>query len=212
MKITQIVSVISCGTFATSASWTKERRLLHAAVQRVEWPVGSGKFTIYPESGKKRGEGNGVLPIKNGLLRELKASGWKLESAAKTTIGAALGAFDAAQVIPGGPIVLEWETGNISSSHRSLNKMTMLLMSGSIVAGTLVVPTRALYRFLTDRIGNIDELLPYVEFWKGYTKPCVKCGTAPITNGVLEIVVIEHDATSTSVPRIPKGTSGRARD
>jgi hypothetical protein len=32
----------------------------------------------------------------------------------------------------------------------------------------------------------------------------------PCTEGILEIVAIEHDATSIEVPRIPKGTSGRA--
>jgi len=182
------------------------------AVGHVEWPAGTGtgRFTIYPESGKKRGEGNGVTPIKNGLMEKLEASGWQLESTAKTALGADLGAFDAVKMTPAGPIVLEWETGNISSSHRSLNKMAMLLMSGGIATGTLVVPSRSLYKYLTDRIGNISELEPYFSLWQSLALPCKKCGKIPLENGVLEIVVIEHDATSTNVPRIPKGTSGRA--
>ena len=211
VKITQVVSLINCGTVAGSYSWRRERDLLHAAVQRVEWPVGTGKFTIHPESGKKRDEGNGVTPIKNGLLVELKAAGWQLESVAKNALGAGLGAFDAAKDTPDGPIVLEWETGNISSSHRSLNKMAMLLMSGGIAVGTLVVPSRALCKYLTDRIGNIAELEPYFTLWGSVAVPCKSCGTRPVESGVLEIVVIEHDATSTKVPRIPKGTSGRAK-
>ena len=32
----------------------------------------------------------------------------------------------------------------------------------------------------------------------------------PCKQGILEIVVVEHDATSTKVPRIKKGTDGRA--
>jgi len=39
-----------------------------------------------------------------------------------------------------------------------------------------------------------------LDFWKA-----VKC-----ENGVLEIVVVEHDAESFEVPKIPKGTDGRA--
>ena len=51
-----------------------------------------------------------------------------------------------------------------------------------------------------DRIGNLAELEPYLDLWR----------SIPCEQGVLEIVAIEHDATSTEVPRIPKGTSGRA--
>jgi hypothetical protein len=69
-----------------------------------------------------------------------------------------------------------------------------------LAAGVLIVPSRKLYQYLTDRIGNYTELAPYVDLWK--VLPCDK--------GILEIVVIEHDATSLDVPRIPKGTSGRA--
>ena len=65
---------------------------------------------------------------------------------------------------------------------------------------TLIVPSRALYSYLTDRVGNIQELEPYLKLWK----------SIPCKNGILEIVVIEHDATSQEVPRIPKGTDGRA--
>ena len=78
--------------------------------------------------------------------------------------------------------------------------MALGLMKGVLACGILVVPSRALYRFLTDRIGNFDELAPYLDLWK----------SIPCESGVLELVVIEHDATSTDVPRIPKGTSGRA--
>jgi hypothetical protein len=76
----------------------------------------------------------------------------------------------------------------------------MLVAEGVIAAGTLVVPSRKLYVYLTDRIGNINELEPYFGLWRSV--PCKK--------GVLEIVVIEHDATSDRVPKIPKGTAGRA--
>ena len=56
------------------------------------------------------------------------------------------------------------------------------------------------YGFLTDRIGNVAELEPYFEFW----------AATPCKDGVLEIIVIEHDAESFDVPRIQKGTDGRS--
>ncbi len=131
---------------------------------------------------------------------QLAASGWHLEHPFDFGAGRKPGKFDAVYLTNRGPFALEWETGNISSSHRALNKMGLGLIRRTLIGGTLVVPTRALYQYLTDRVGNYDELAPYFDLWRSIQCP----------NGVLEIVAIEHDATSTTVPRIPKGTSGRA--
>lgn len=158
-------------------------------------------FTIYPQSGKKRGEGSGVRPIRNEFVKDLRARGWIIEGKAKNALNEALGDFDAVLPGPEKPIVVEWETGNVSSSHRSMNKLTMLVSCEVISAGVLVVPSRKLYAYLTDRIGNIQELTPYFALWK----------SVPCKSGVLEIVVIEQDAESFDVPRIPKMTAGRAR-
>ena len=57
MKIPRIETLISKGDFATSSTWGTTRQQLLSAVRGAEWPPGSGAFTIYPESGKKRGEG-----------------------------------------------------------------------------------------------------------------------------------------------------------
>jgi hypothetical protein len=78
--------------------------------------------------------------------------------------------------------------------------MALFLLEGKIAAGTLIVPTRALYKYLTDRVGNMQELEPYLELWR----------SIPCKNGVLEIIAIEHDAASIDVSRIAKGTDGRA--
>jgi hypothetical protein len=94
----------------------------------------------------------------------------------------------------------EWETGNISSSHRALNKMALGMLKGLLVGGTLVVPTRKMYEYLTDRVGNLDELEPYFELWRALN----------VEYGLLQVVAIEHDGVSRVVPRIPKGTEGRA--
>jgi hypothetical protein len=201
LKIVDVVTLQSCGSYAGSEHWRKTRKQIHQAVRRCEWPIGSGSFTIHPQSGKKRGQGNGVKPIRTEFVRDLKERGWVIEGRAKNALDQCLGDFDAVLPGPEKPIVVEWETGNISSSHRSMNKLTMLVSSGVISAGVLVVPSRKLYVYLTDRIGNIKELEPYFGLWR----------SVPCTSGVLEIVVIEQDAESTDVPRIAKMTDGRSR-
>lgn len=200
MKIVDVITLQSCGSYATSGHWKKTRKQIRDAVRRCEWPIGSGSFTIYPESGKKRNEGNGVLPIRSEFVAFLKSKGWAIEGPAKNALDESLGDFDAVLPGPEKPIAVEWETGNISSSHRSMNKLTMLVSCGVISAGVLCVPSRKLYVYLTDRIGNIKELEPYFGLWK----------SVPCESGVLEIVVFEHDAESTRVARIPKLTAGRS--
>ena len=134
--------------------------------------------------------------------KQLLGRRWILEKAWPVIPGKRRpGKIDAAFDGPSGLVCFEWETGNVSSSHRSVNKMALGLLSGTIVAGILAIPSRKLYKYLTDRIGNIAELEPYYDLWKS-----IHCD-----NGVLEIVAFEHDAESFDVPRIPKGTDGRAR-
>lgn len=105
--------------------------------------------------------------------------------------------------------VVEWETGNISSSHRSLNKMCLALMGNIVQAGVLVVPSKMLYPHLTDRIGNIRELQPYFYFWN-------RVGSL-VSSGLLAVVEVEHDELFKSsdvrdfVPTGPDGNSVRSR-
>lgn len=218
MRVVETIALIERGPFAKSAEWRVISDEVSAAVSQAEWPVGAGTFTIYPESGKKSGEGNGVVPIKAKSMAVLKAAGWSLEfpwavgerpdpAAVVTRVveravkGSRPGDIDAARKFPEGLVVVEWETGNVSSSHRSLNKMALGLVLGQCVAGILVVPNMKLARYLTDRIGNIEELRSYFPMWRALQ----------VENGVLELLVIEQDAESDQVPRIPKGSDGRAK-
>ena len=115
--------------------------------------------------------------------------------------GARFGAMDAAKNFgPDPPFIVEWETGNISSSHRSMNKLALGLIEGAISGGVLVVPTHDFARYLTDRIGNARELQPYFPLWSA----------AKVSRAYLAVLAVEYDRTSEEVPRIPKGTSGRA--
>jgi hypothetical protein len=102
--------------------------------------------------------------------------------------------------------VVEWETGNISSSHRSLNKMCLALMGGIVDAGVLIVPSKFLYLHLTDRIGNIRELQPYFYFWN-------RVGTL-VDRGLLAVVEVEHDELFSSTDLrdfVPIGTDGNSK-
>lgn len=200
MKIVQIETLISAGDFANSEEWGRIRLGLHESVAATDWPPGSGTFTIYPQSGKRRGEGNGVKPIKNECIRRLLALGWKTEEPLAVASNLQPGDLDAVYYSTAGPVAMEWETGNVSSSHRALNKMAIGLMQGLLVGASLVLPSRKLYKWLTDRIGNYPEIAPYLDLWRA----------VPVKNGVLEIIVIEQDAESLDVPRIPKGTDGRS--
>lgn len=199
MNIVATHQIIAKGSFATSDEWKNIRNIVHNAIRAVVWPPGADTFTIYPQSGKKRGEGNGVTPLKSAAITYLIEHGWKANYPWPVGARRVPGNIDAAYQAQKGLIGFEWETGNISSSHRSLNKMCLGLLRGETIGGFLVVPSRKLYGFLTDRIGNVSELEPYFEFW----------AATPCQEGTLEIVVIEHDAESLDVPRIGKGTDGR---
>jgi len=210
LKLVATETLIDVGS---DPAWTREKTRILSQIKQaiavVHWPEGAKSFTIYPESGKKRGEGNGVKPIKNGFVKKLTSFGWKPEQKypGKSELPAGEkavlrpGAFDVWLELPKfPPFVVEWETGNISSSHRAVNKMALGLVTGQLSGGVLVLPTRALYKFLTDRVGNFDELKPYFELWSSLT----------VKSGYLGVIAVEHDATSKRVPRIGKGTDGRA--
>ena len=68
-----------------------------------------------------------------------------------------------------------------------------------ITGGVLVLPTRKMAKYLTDRVGNFEEIEPYFRFWKKAS-----------TTGYLAVIAVEHDSESDKVPRISKGTDGRA--
>lgn len=201
MQLVAFHDIVKAGDFERTPEWQRAWVDVQAAVGATDWPHGTGQFLIYPESGKKRGEGNGVVPIKRPCVAELGRRGWDTEELPDVEPGVlGCGDLDALLDTKLGPIAFEWETGNISSSHRAVNKLLLTFLHGRVLGGVLVVPSNDLKRYLTGRVGNIGELKPYFPLWR----------TTPITNGVLRVVVVEHDGTSTAVPRIPKGTDGRA--
>ena len=175
---------------------------IRLAIDAVVWPSNASTFTIHAQSGKKRGQGNGVKPIKDAFVRLLTVRGWIPEQDFPRVDPKLRppGPFDAFFTLPGIlPFVAEWETGNVSSSHRALNKIVLGMLDHCITGGVLVLPTRRMAKYLTDRVGNFEEIAPYFRLWRGAS-----------TSGYLAVIAVEHDAESSDVPRISKGTDGRA--
>ncbi len=201
MKITEYHDILNPTLFDTSPNLSQAWAEIKNAIAITDWPHGTGKFLIYPESGKKRGKGNGVVPIKIPCINRLKAYKWKTEDLPE--LGTAIlkpGDLDALKITEEGYIAFEWETGNISSSHRALNKLFLTMQTTNTIGSFLVVPSNEMKQYLTDPIGNIGELQPYFPLWK----------TLPGIKGALRIIVVEHDEISYEVPKIPKATDGRA--
>lgn len=208
MQIVDWQTILDKGSYSVTDEYRHVRRDVIDAMEHTVWPDGSDIFTIYPESGKKTGQGNGVKPIKLGFTSYLEDHGWTLEErfGKGRTKGSHPGAFDCHYRFPYSdvlPFAVEWETGNISSSHRAINRMALGILEGQLSGGLLMVPSEKLARYLTDRVGNSPELQPYIPLWQHWEDLAPSC--------YLGIVTFEQDAESIDVPRIPKGTDGRAR-
>lgn len=224
MEIKEEVTIVEQGGFSQTDGWAEAREQAFESVRDVDWPPGTGSFTIYPEK-----EANGVKPATQifernidekslwmetgrthfkSLLREIGMLDEAVERLGKYVddpeafVNSSW--FDAmAEVEVDGErhiVVFEWETGNISSSHRSLNRIMVGFLSGIITAGVVGLPTRELYQYSTDRIGNFQELYPYFMIYEALNER--------VENGVFEVWAFEQDAESTEVPRIPKGSDG----
>ena len=195
VKIVQEISLISKGSFEESQEWSVIRNEIRSAIDLIVWPPDTSNFTVNPTR-----HGNGVKPIKNACMTALKENfGWQLETQIRYATRSP-GRVDATKSLDNHLFALEWETGNISSSHRAVNKMVLGLLRGVFLGTALVLPSRKLYPYLTDRIGNYEELEPYFDVWRA----------VEIQEGFLAMFVIEHDAVDSSVPKIMKGTDGRA--
>lgn len=202
MKFVKLKVVFDRGFTSQTPEWPRIMQDIQNAIGAIEWPKGSGSFTIYAESGKKRGQGNGVKPIKDACVLKLQSFGWEPEKRLPFITAINPGPIDATFFIHSKSqyFALEWETGNISSSHRAINKMALGILKGHLAGGILIVPTRDLYQYLTDRVGNYRELMPYWRIWKALK----------IKRGFLGVIAVEHDYANTLVPRITKGTDGRS--
>ncbi len=196
MKILRTEFLIKKGEFSQSKEFEQILTEIYEAIHSIVWPENSKRFTLYPVK-----KASGVVPIKKNFIRSLEKNGWKGEYRMKIASRLRPGPVDSVKILSGNrTFAVEWETGNISSSHRAINKMAVGLMDGVIEGGVLILPSRDMYQYLTDRVGNFAEIEPYFNVWKNLK----------ISNGFLAVIEIEHDDLSKDVSPIKKGTDGRA--
>src|SRR5690606_35783156 len=88
----------------------------------------------------------------------------------------------------------------ISSSHRALNKIAIVIKQGKIIGGLLILPAKEFAIYLTDRVGNYEEIEPYFEIF-GHR----------LESGILGAYSIKHDDVSIDAKLIPKGQDGNAK-
>lgn len=193
MKITRHEVLIDRGSFPGKNTIISE---VKRAISTVVWPRGTTKFSVNPTP-----KGNGVKPIKNECMIHLENCGWKTETRMQILADAKPGPLDATKDLGSNQVIaVEWETGNISSSHRAMNKMATGMLERKLIGGILILPSRSFYKFLTDRVGNYQELSPYFPMYKNLN----------LQVGYLSVIEIEHDEVDTKSPLIPKGTDGMA--
>lgn len=211
MRIVKSADIVRAGKFPRTAFWRRAVADVEAAIAAADWPFGTGTFSLNPEPGvDKRGRPdkhpNGVVPIKVPMIRKLASRGWLTETLPPLRVGSegrdllTTGDLDALRHVRSNYVGFEWETGNVSSSHRAINKLLDGITRGTLQGGILVLPVRETQRYLTDRIGNFEEIAPYFEFWGRY----------PVPDGALRVYGVGYDALDPTVEHIPKGSDGRA--
>lgn len=69
---------------------------------------------------------------------------------------------------------IEFETGNVASVHRSLNKLSMGIQSRELDLIFLILPIFNLAQYLTDRVANYEEIEAYFPLFS--EKPFIALG------------------------------------
>ena len=115
---------------------------------------------------------NGVVPIKEGCYELLEEHfGWYREKPLDS-FSEKGGPIDVYKEFDNGVefrrVGLEFETGNISSAHRSMNKLAIGIENHDIEFGILLMPIHKLSYYLTDRVSNYEELEQYFSLVDSY--------------------------------------------
>lgn len=228
MRWLRSIVVFDNGDVLSARDWDAIHCSYVRSIESIHFPPGSGQLTLRRKLKRPDGqwERNGVGYLKSSFLSHMMdVEGWQPEvnfdlgqdrtppvlklypslEPHQEPITSDFGDFDFVTTGPNGThVAIEWETGNISSSHRSMNKLAIALVTGKVQVGVLIVPSRALYEHLTDRIGNIGELSGYLTMWKSL-EPQVR-------RGALVVSIVEHDALTDDPnhPYLRSGNDGRA--
>ena len=229
MKWLRTLVLFDKGNVVSSSDWNSIHQAFVRSIESIDSPKGCGHLILRRKKQdpiSKQWNRNGVGFLRSRFLEHIVDNeGWRAEGEVdlqnieekaelrlypsmepySEPITSAFGDFDFVTTTASGMrVAIEWETGNISSSHRSLNKLCIVLAAKKIQAGVLILPSRSLYEHLTDRIGNIGELSPYLGMWKSMG--------AAVERGVLAIAVVEHDELTDDpeFPYLKAGKDGRA--
>lgn len=195
MRILKEDFLIRSGEFAELKEFSDIINEIQNAIKTVTWNS-PDKFVINPKR-----KGNGVVPIKNNFIEDLKRYNWQGEVRMTLAKGMNPGPIDVIKDTSYGRFAVEWETGNISSSHRAMNKIAVGIIQKQIIGGILILPVKSFAKYLTDRIGNYEEFAPYFCMYE----------KLQIAEGVIGIIGIEHDKEDENVPLIKKGKDGNAK-
>jgi hypothetical protein len=229
MKWLRTLVLFDQGDVVSTVDWKSIHQSFVRSIESIDSPTGRGRLVLRRKKQdpiSKQWNRNGVGFLRSRFLEHMvHKEGWQAEGKVdlqnlkekpelrlypsmepySEPITSAFGDFDFVTTTESGiRVAIEWETGNISSSHRSLNKLSIVLAAKKIQAGVLILPSRNLYEHLTDRIGNIGELSPYLGMWKSMG--------ASVERGMLAIAVVEHDELTddSEVPYLKAGKDGRA--
>ncbi len=154
-----------------------------------------GKYSLILNPVK---HGNGVKPIREAFVEILSQHGWTKEHGMNIE-GMKRKALDGYKEFEDCRVGFEWETGNISSSFRAIMKLIMGLNCNELDVAIHVLPSKKMYRFLTDRVGNIEELRAYFPAFRLMNIPESK---------ILIFVVVEHDEECETAVLVKKGLDG----
>ena len=230
MKWLRTVIIIDRGDIVSSTDWKNIHESYVRSIESIDFPEGSKKLTLRKKvkKSKNQWDRNGVVYLRKRFIENMvNIEKWQPEigfdlgknqtppnlslypslKSHQEVITSEFGGFDLLMKAKNGThVAIEWETGNISSSHRSMNKLAIALSSGKVQAGILIVPSRELYEHLTDRVGNIGELSGYLSMWKSME--------GKVEKGLLAITIVEHDELTEKkdFPYLPRGNDGRAEE
>jgi len=228
MKWLRTLILFDQGEVVSSPDWRALHESYVRSIESIDNPRGSGRLCLRRKVKLPGGQWarNGVGYLRSRFLEHVcDVEGWQPEGGVdlkrdreqpairlypslqeyREPITSDFGGFDLVTEGDNGTrIAIEWETGNISSSHRSMNKLAIALSAGVVDVGVLILPSRILYEHLTDRIGNIGELSGYLSMWEGLK--------STVQRGLLAITVVEHDELTDDpdFPYLAAGNDGRA--
>ncbi|SRR5579859_161740 len=229
MKWLRTIVLFDKGGVIHSSDWQAVHESYVRAIRSIDHPRGSGMLTLREKTYLPSGQWarNGVNYLKAYFLEVMQGrEGWQPEGNVNLSrdrqqpkvvlypsleeyqepITSDFGGFDFVTTAADGTrVAIEWETGNISSSHRSMNKLAIALGNGVVDVGVMIVPSRNLYQHLTDRIGNIGELSGYLAMWESMKNN--------VGRGLMAVTVVEHDhlTSDPSFPYLTMGNDGRAK-